>query len=151
MQVFAALVGVVLGALPVLLVGVEILAVYGCENHYLFRRVHTLHLIHRYVYPAAVGVFVHAHILPFAHRHGLGLAVTVHHLFLFLFIPFAEWHTVVVVVGAHQYYYRVHRVAVLRHQLVGLPRYVVPLPAAYGINVRRYAEPFLQQSPVFVV
>ena len=82
------MVGIVLGALPVLVVGMEVLTVYRGEEHNLLVGVHTLHLVESDIDTSAICVLIHAHILALTLGHRLWLSMTVHHLLLFLRVPF---------------------------------------------------------------
>ena len=73
------------------------------------------------------------------------------HLFVALGVPLSYWHPCVIIVSADENQYRVEVVAMLSLQFVGLPGNVVPLSAADGIYIRCYAEPVLQETPVFLL
>ena len=135
-HVDAALVGIVFCTLPVLLVSVELGAVYRRQQHNLLGGIHALHFVDSHVDSSTVGVVVHTHIATLPVNQFLGLSVTVHHLFLFLVVPLADGHTIVVVVGADEDEDGIYRVSVFFLQLVGLSGNVVPLTPADSIDIR---------------
>ena len=140
------------------LVGLQVLCselgagtVYRRKQHYLLVGEECLEAFHCYVYASLERGVVH--------RRGALLAFvvllrTVHrgqYCILALVIPAAEGHSRVEVVSPDEHRYGVNVVAVLILQRLCLPWHVVPLAAADGIDVGRYAEPFLQKVPVFLV
>ena len=134
--------------LDVLVAAAEIGTMDRCHDDDLLGRVHLLQLRHGGIDAAFERVAVHGKAAMAALHHFAWLMES--HLYAVetLRVPFTDGHTVVIVVGAHEDEDGIEVVAVLLLQLVGLARNVVPLSAAYAINVRGDAEPLLQESPV---
>ena len=129
----------------------EVLTMDRREKHNLLVGVHTLHLVESDIDTSAIRVLIHTHILALTLGHRLWLSMTVHHLLLFLRVPFAYLHAVVIVVSAHEDKDCIHGIAMLFHALLSLTRNIIPHTSALGIYIRRYAEPFLKKSPVFLL
>ena len=122
---------------------------YWCHYYNLLGRIHLLQLRHGDVDTTFQGVLIHGKMAMATLNHFAWLVKGYSYAVESLRVPFADRHTIVIIVGTHKDKDGIEIIAMLFLELICLAGNVVPLSAAYTINVWGDAEPILQESPVF--
>ena len=137
--------------LDILVARCKVSSMYWCHYYNLLGRIHLLQFRHGDVDTTFQGVLIHGKMAMATLNHFAWLVAGYSHTVESLRVSFADRHTIVIIVGTHKDKDGIEIIAMLFLERICLAGNVVPLSAAYTINVWGDAEPILQESQYFTL